>query len=99
MLESPGSVKQSVRQIFQESLNVLKDPERSKAFERSGSFRTFKLSWKICRTDCFTDPGLSSMAITCAFLSSRYLVRAAINRPLLVPNAMVNRTVKRIILD
>jgi len=30
-LESPGSLKQSVRQIFQESLNALKDPERSKA--------------------------------------------------------------------
>lgn len=31
MLERPGSVKRSIRQIFQESLNVLKDPERSKA--------------------------------------------------------------------
>ncbi|MCY8565283.1 TetR/AcrR family transcriptional regulator [Bacillus sonorensis] len=31
MLESPGSVKQAIRQIFQEGLEVLKDPERAKA--------------------------------------------------------------------
>ncbi|MEC1663634.1 TetR/AcrR family transcriptional regulator [Bacillus halotolerans] len=30
-LEAPGSVKEAIRDIFQEGVNVLKDPERSKA--------------------------------------------------------------------
>ncbi|MCY8826265.1 TetR/AcrR family transcriptional regulator [Bacillus atrophaeus] len=30
-LEAPGSVKEAIRDIFQEGVNVLKDPERSKS--------------------------------------------------------------------
>ncbi len=30
-LEAPGSVKEAIREIFHEGVNVLKDPERAKA--------------------------------------------------------------------